>query len=83
MGTPARVGIMLPGTLFCFLNPHIEKRQRFLLRPHLLNDVDHTIDGLLNVIVVSLSATASAPRVCTFTAIVLYSFLPGRFGRNH
>jgi len=29
MGTPARVGIMLPGTLFYFLNPHIEKRQVF------------------------------------------------------
>ncbi len=40
------MGIGVPGASFCFLDPHIEKRQRFLLRPHLLNDVDHTIDIL-------------------------------------
>ena len=56
-----------------------EERERFFLRSRLLDDENHAIDGLLNVIVVSLSAAPSAPRVCTFTALVLYFVLPGAF----
>ncbi len=75
------MGTGAPGTSL-LLNPHTEERELFF-RSRLLDDENHAIDRLLNVIIVSLSAAASAPRVCTFTAIVLYSFLPGRFGRNH
>ncbi len=72
MGTGAPGGSLL-------IDPHGDERERFFLRSRLLDDENHAIDGLLNVIVVSLSAAASAPRVCTFAAIVLYFFLPGQF----
>ena len=70
------MGIGVPGASFS-LDPHGNERELFFLRSRLLDDENHAIDGLLNVIVVSLSAVPSAPRVCTFNAIVLYFVLPG------
>lgn len=46
-GVSCKGGHPRPGALFCFHDPHIEKRPGFSPCPHLLDDGNHAVNGLL------------------------------------
>ncbi len=75
------MGIVSPGTLFCFLNLHIEKAQCAFRGARLLADEDHAVNGLLRCNRCSPSGGEVRAASLQFYRDRVIFFLPGRFGR--